>query len=70
MPDLYCLQHFDAADMVTLTEGQFFCQTNESTHLQGITLTDTEYTHDSVDGYCHQNAYFQIEVFKNATVMI
>lgn len=46
--------------MVTLTQGQFFGQTNETTQLSGITLTDTEYTHEKVDWHYHQNAYFTL----------
>jgi AraC-like DNA-binding protein len=46
--------------MVTLTKGQFFGQTNKITHLSGITLTDTEYTHEKVDWHYHQNAYFTL----------
>lgn len=46
--------------MLTLTKGQFFGQTNETTHLCGVTLTDTEYTHEKVDWHYHQNAYFTL----------
>ncbi|SMP21524.1 helix-turn-helix domain-containing protein [Chryseobacterium profundimaris] len=38
--------------------GEFYGQTNMITELQGITLTDTVYTHDKVDWHYHQNAYF------------
>jgi AraC family transcriptional regulator len=41
-----------------LKTGQFFGQTNQSFHSNGITLTDTEYTHDFVDWHYHENAYF------------
>jgi hypothetical protein len=41
-----------------LERGQYFGQTNKTIRLQGITLTDTEYTQDKVDWHYHQNAYF------------
>ncbi len=41
-----------------LKTGQFFGQTNETIHLNGITITDTEYTHPYVDWHYHENAYF------------
>jgi AraC family transcriptional regulator len=41
-----------------LQTGSFYGQTNQTTHLQGITITDTEYTHDKVDWHYHENAYF------------
>lgn len=44
--------------MVQLLTGQFYGQTNETIHLDGITLTDTEYTHDKVNWHFHKNAYF------------
>lgn len=44
--------------MNQLETGQFFGQTNKTIHLNGITLTDTEYTHEKVDWHYHQNAYF------------
>ncbi len=44
--------------MVHLQTGQFYGLTNETIHLDGITLTDTEYTHDRVDWHFHENAYF------------
>ncbi|HEX2535226.1 MAG TPA: AraC family transcriptional regulator [Chitinophagaceae bacterium] len=46
--------------MVTLSNGQFFGQTNITTDISGITLTDTEYTHDRVDWHYHENAYFTL----------
>jgi AraC-like DNA-binding protein len=46
--------------MITLKKGQFFGQTNKTTHIEGITLTDTEYTHDKVDWHYHENAYFTL----------
>lgn len=44
--------------MINLTTGQFYGQTNELIYVEGLTLTDTEYTHDWVDWHYHQNAYF------------
>jgi AraC-like DNA-binding protein len=38
--------------------GEFFGQTSEIIRLEGITLTDTEYTQDKVDWHYHDNAYF------------
>jgi AraC family transcriptional regulator len=44
--------------MKELKTGQFFGQTNGTVHLEGYTLTDTEYTIDKVDWHYHENAYF------------
>jgi AraC family transcriptional regulator len=44
--------------MENLKTGQFFGTTNDTIHLKGITLTDTEYTHEKVDWHFHENAYF------------
>lgn len=44
--------------MINLTTGQFYGQTNELIRIEGLTLTDTEYTHYWVDWHFHQNAYF------------
>ncbi|MEO8209428.1 MAG: AraC family transcriptional regulator [bacterium] len=44
--------------MKQLQTGRFYGQTNKTIHLCGITLTDTEYTHDKVDWHYHENAYF------------
>jgi AraC family transcriptional regulator len=41
-----------------LRTGHFFGQTNRTIHLDGITLTDTEYTQRRVDWHFHENAYF------------
>ena len=52
--------------MKHLQTGQFHGQTNRTIALEGITLTDTEYTLDKVDWHYHENAYFtylMIEVF-------
>tara|TARA_R110000868_G_scaffold142045_2_gene359118 strand:+ start:528 stop:1337 length:810 start_codon:yes stop_codon:yes gene_type:complete len=38
--------------------GEFYGQTNKTILLDGITLTDTVYTHDRVDWHYHENAYF------------
>jgi AraC-like DNA-binding protein len=46
--------------MVTLSKGQFYGQTNITTEICGITLTDTEYTHERVDWHYHENAYFTL----------
>jgi AraC-like DNA-binding protein len=47
-------------DMVTLTRGQFFGETNNTMNISGVTLTDTEYTHEKVDWHYHENAYFTL----------
>jgi AraC family transcriptional regulator len=39
-------------------KGEFYGQTNKTINLEGITLTDTVYTHDKVDWHYHKNAYF------------
>lgn len=39
-------------------KGEFYGQTNKTINLDGITLTDTVYTHDKVDWHYHENAYF------------
>lgn len=44
--------------MKQLLAGQFHGETNNTTHLNGLILTDTEYTHDKVDWHYHENAYF------------
>lgn len=41
-----------------LHKGQFYGQTKRTTFLEGITLTDTEYTLDKVDWHYHENPYF------------
>ena len=46
--------------MKTLTKGQFFGETNKTNHYDGITLTDTVYTHEKVDWHYHENAYFTL----------
>jgi AraC family transcriptional regulator len=44
--------------MKHLQTGEFHGQTNKIIDLNGIILTDTEYTHDKVDWHYHENAYF------------
>jgi AraC family transcriptional regulator len=44
--------------MQLLKTGQFFGQTNQRIHLNGLTITDTEYTHAKVDWHYHENPYF------------
>lgn len=39
-------------------KGEFYGQTNTTINLEGLTLTDTVYTHDKVDWHYHENAYF------------
>ncbi len=40
------------------TTGQFYGSTNQTIHLDGLTLTDTVYTHPKVDWHYHENNYF------------
>ncbi len=44
--------------MKYLRTADFFGETNQTVRLDGITLTDTEYTHEYVDWHYHENAYF------------
>lgn len=44
--------------MKKLYTGQFHGQTNNTIVMNGLTLTDTEYTHEKVDWHYHENAYF------------
>ena len=44
--------------MIHLPKGQFYGQTTETVYLDGITLTDTAYTHEKVDWHYHENPYF------------
>lgn len=41
-----------------LKTGHFFGQTNDILQFSGLTLTDTQYTHEYVDWHYHENAYF------------
>lgn len=47
-----------SASIINLTTGQFFGDTNRTIRLEGLTLTDTVYTHRFVDWHYHENAYF------------
>ncbi|MFD1602825.1 helix-turn-helix domain-containing protein [Flavobacterium artemisiae] len=44
--------------MKQLQTGQFFGQTNRHIQLDGLTITDTEYTHEKVDWHYHEKPYF------------
>ncbi len=44
--------------MKLLHSGQFYGQINETIYLDGLTLTDTEYTHNRVDWHYHETPYF------------
>ncbi|WP_163409853.1 helix-turn-helix domain-containing protein [Flavobacterium ajazii] len=44
--------------MQSLSKGQFFGETNRRINFNGLTLTDTEYTHEKVDWHYHENPYF------------
>jgi AraC family transcriptional regulator len=44
--------------MKYLRTADFFGETNQTVRLDGITLTDTVYTHEYVDWHYHENAYF------------
>lgn len=44
--------------MNTLRNGEYFGQTNDIVNLEGLIITDTEYTHPYVDWHYHENAYF------------
>jgi len=44
--------------MKHLHSGEFFGDTTRTMLLDGITLTDTVYTHEKVDWHYHENAYF------------
>jgi AraC-like DNA-binding protein len=41
-----------------LKTGQFHGMTSQTILMDGLTLTDTEYTHNEVDWHYHENAYF------------
>jgi AraC-like DNA-binding protein len=41
-----------------LKEGHYFGETNQKLQFNGITITDTVYTHDYVDWHSHENPYF------------
>lgn len=44
--------------MKQLKNGQFFGSHYQKNVFEGITLTDTEYTHEKVDWHYHENPYF------------
>lgn len=53
--------------MKTLSNGEFFGQTNETLNLDGLIITDTEYTHSFVDWHYHENPYFTFLIQGNMT---
>lgn len=44
--------------MLQLQKGKYFGMQNHAINLDGLIITDTEYTHDYVDWHTHQNPYF------------
>ena len=44
--------------MEQLQTGKFYGNTFSTLSAGGITITETEYTHDWVDWHYHENAYF------------
>jgi AraC family transcriptional regulator len=50
----------NSAAMKYQKTGQFYGETNETLNLEGLTLTDTVYTHPKVDWHYHENAYFTL----------
>ncbi|WP_316804763.1 AraC family transcriptional regulator [Pedobacter nototheniae] len=44
--------------MEALSSGNFFGNTDQTIKLDGLTITNTEYTHAFVDWHFHENAYF------------
>lgn len=53
--------------MKTLSNGEFFGQTNETLSFGGLIITDTEYTHSFVDWHYHENPYFTFLLQGNMT---
>lgn len=53
--------------MKTLSNGEFFGQTNETLSFDGLIITDTEYTHSFVDWHYHENPYFTFLLQGNMT---
>ncbi|ROH90267.1 AraC family transcriptional regulator [Chryseobacterium cucumeris] len=53
--------------MNTLRNGEYFGDTNQRVNLEGLTITDTEYTHSYVDWHYHENAYFTFLLQGNMT---
>lgn len=44
--------------MNSLRNGEYFGETNQIINFEGLTITDTEYTHPYVDWHYHENVYF------------
>lgn len=53
--------------MKTLSNGEFFGQTSQTISLDGLIITDTEYTHSFVDWHYHENPYFTFLLQGNMT---
>ncbi|WP_312993388.1 helix-turn-helix transcriptional regulator [Chryseobacterium flavum] len=53
--------------MNTLRKGEYFGETNQMVNLDGLTITDTEYTYPYVDWHYHENAYFTFLLQGNMT---
>ncbi|WP_428070087.1 helix-turn-helix transcriptional regulator [Chryseobacterium gambrini] len=53
--------------MKNLRHGEFFGQTHKTLHFDGLTITDTEYTHPFVDWHYHENPYFTFLLQGNMT---
>lgn len=53
--------------MKSLRHGEFFGQTNETLNFDGVTITDTEYTHSFVDWHYHENPYLTFLLQGNMT---
>ena len=53
--------------MKALSNGEFFGQTNQTISLDGLIITDTEYTHSFVDWHYHENPYFTLLLQGNMT---
>lgn len=53
--------------MKNLLNGEFFGLTNQTVRFDGLTITDTEYTHPYVDWHYHENAYFTFLLQGNMT---
>ncbi|GEJ46430.1 AraC family transcriptional regulator [Chryseobacterium sp. ON_d1] len=53
--------------MNSLRKGEYFGETNQMINLEGLTITDTEYTHPYVDWHYHENAYFTFLLQGNMT---
>ena len=53
--------------MNSLRNGEYFGETNQIINFEGLTITDTEYTHPYVDWHYHENAYFTFLLQGNMT---